>query len=56
MKEETFKEYEWRGKDLEKLLKSVGVEGDILTIYSDAGMHTRELYLHVKTKTDTVEK
>ena len=55
MKEETYKEYDWRGKDLEKILRSVGVEGDIESIYSDYGGHSG-LYLHVKTKTNSVEK
>ncbi len=54
MKEETFKEYEWRGKDLKKLLESAGVKGDIQSIYSDYG-HSG-LYLHVKTKTESEEK
>jgi len=55
MKEETFKEYEWRGKDLRKLLESAGVKGDIQSIYSDYGGHSG-LYLHVKTKTESEEK
>jgi len=53
MKEETFKEYHWHDKEVVELLKKLGVEGTIVSFYSS---DDHGLYLHVKTKTDTVEK
>ena len=53
MKEETYKEYSWHDEDVVKLLRKLGVEGKIISMYCD---DDRGLYLHVKTKTDTVEK
>ncbi len=53
MKEETYKEYSWHDEDVVKLLRKLGVEGKIISIYCD---DDRGLFFHVKTKTDTVEK
>jgi len=49
MKEETFKEYHWHDEEVVKLLRKLGVEGKIISMYCD---DDHGLYLHVKTKTD----
>ena len=53
MKEETFKEYSWHNEDVVELLRKLGVEGNIISFYSS---DDHGLYLHVKTKTDEVDK
>ncbi len=54
MKEETFKEYTWHGKDVNKLFKKAGIEGEVVTLFSsyDRG----KLYLHIKTLTESAGK
>lgn len=51
MKEETYKEYTWHGKDVNEVFKKLGIEGNIVTIYADND--SGRLYLHVKTITDS---
>ena len=53
MKEETFKEYHWHDEEVVKLLRKLGVEGKIISMYCD---DDHGLYLHVKTKTDVSGK
>lgn len=54
MKEETFKEYTWRGKDVNQLLKKIGLEGSVVTLY--ASNDNGRLYLHIKTITESTGK
>ena len=53
MKESTYKEYDWHNKDVKEAMKKLGVEGNIVEIWSS---YDHGLYLHVKTVTDVVEK
>ncbi len=54
MKEETFKEYEWRGKGVNELVKKLGLEGNVVSIFA-SNDHGR-YYLHIKTITESKGK
>ncbi len=54
MKEETYKEYTWRGKSVQEVFKILGVEGNLVSLYADN--NDGGFYLHVKTITESTGK